>query len=218
MGIFPLKLPNLLNTILKLISWICAIANWYRSRRNLMYCHLIFDRSRAIGIWRALQTAVGCAELIWGIHYTSLTLVIAIDSSALYKSQLATERLKSPLIIQIDTIDTTPLGWKISPSIEAMYILCYDEIRLVSFVKIRKFHVLTCNDYKDISLSRQIVPKNRKFTMKTDWLKSLPSFKAPLKINSITKAIAISGLAIGAAATIPAAPPGAVLLNNLSSG
>ena len=54
--------------------------------------------------------------------------------------------------------------------------------------------------------------------MKTDWLKSLPSFKAPLKINSITKAIAISGLAIGAAATIPAAPPGAVLLNNLSSG
>ena len=99
-----------------------------------------------------------------------------------------------------------------------MYILCYCEVRLVYFVKIRKFHVLTCNDYKDISLSRQIVPKNRKFTMKTDWLKSLPSFKAPLKINSITKAIAISGLAIGAAAMIPAAPAGAVLLNSGSLG
>ena len=54
--------------------------------------------------------------------------------------------------------------------------------------------------------------------MKTHWLTSLPSFKVPLKINSITKAIAISGLAIGAAATIPAAPAGAVLLNTGSLG
>ena len=54
--------------------------------------------------------------------------------------------------------------------------------------------------------------------MKTDWLKSLPSFKAPLKINSIIRAIAISSLAIGAAATIPAAPAGAVLLNTGSVG
>ena len=46
--------------------------------------------------------------------------------------------------------------------------------------------------------------------MKTELLKSLSSFKAPLKINNITKAIAISGLAIGAAAIIPAAPAQAI--------
>ena len=49
--------------------------------------------------------------------------------------------------------------------------------------------------------------------MKTKQLTNLPSFKAPLSINSITKAIAISGLAIGAAAMLPAAPAGAVSFN-----
>jgi hypothetical protein len=49
--------------------------------------------------------------------------------------------------------------------------------------------------------------------MKTERLTNSPSFKASLRINSITKAIAISGLAIGAAAMLPVAPAGAVLLS-----
>ena len=49
--------------------------------------------------------------------------------------------------------------------------------------------------------------------MKVKQLTNISSFKSPLKINSITKAIAISGLAIGAAAMLPAAPAGAVLLS-----
>ena len=50
--------------------------------------------------------------------------------------------------------------------------------------------------------------------MKTELLNSLSSFKAPLKINNITKAIAISGLAIGAAAMLPAAPAQAITFNS----
>jgi hypothetical protein len=48
--------------------------------------------------------------------------------------------------------------------------------------------------------------------MKTKQLTNLPSFKAPLRINSITKAIAISSLAIGVA-SIFAAPVQAVVIS-----
>jgi hypothetical protein len=50
--------------------------------------------------------------------------------------------------------------------------------------------------------------------MKTERLTNSPSFKASLRINSITKAIAISGLAMGVAVSIPAAPAGAVSFNS----
>jgi hypothetical protein len=49
--------------------------------------------------------------------------------------------------------------------------------------------------------------------VKTKQFKNLPSFKAPSKINNVTKAIAITSLAMGVAAIIPAAPARAVLLS-----
>jgi hypothetical protein len=48
--------------------------------------------------------------------------------------------------------------------------------------------------------------------VKIKQFKNLPSFKAPSKINNVTKAIAITSLAMGVAAMIPAAPVGAVTL------
>jgi hypothetical protein len=56
--------------------------------------------------------------------------------------------------------------------------------------------------------------KDRRFIMKTKQLTESQNSKVSSRINSLAQALAIGGLAIGVAASMPAAPARAVLLNS----